>query len=153
MKTLQDFAGETLLFLKGSLLFLIGPLDAQLMYVGVALLIDLVFGVKVAKKEKTFSWKVFTTKVSNKVLIYVAWIAMFNAMDMVVGLPNTARTSVIVVLMSMEILSASKNTAKLGYGRLAELLENIYFVLSKENPVAPKKEDESEDVKEGSDKK
>ena len=148
MKLFHEHTGESLLFLKGGLLFLIGPLNAQLYYVFIALGIDLLFGIKVALKNKAFSWKVLSTKVSNKILVYGAWVALFNALDMVAGLPNTARSAVIMLLISMEIISASKNTAKLGYNRLADLLENIYFMVSKDNPVAPKKED----VEEGSDK-
>lgn len=148
MKTLEHYFGEFAIVLKGSLLFLIGPINAQLGYVAVAVLIDLMFGIRVAVKTKSFSWNIFVKKVSNKILIYAAWIALFNALDMVVGLPSTARTSVIVLLISMEILSASKNTAKLGYGKLAGLLENIYYLVSKDVPAAPK-----EDDKEGGEQK
>lgn len=144
MKFVQDHTGETLLFLKGALLFLIGPLNAQLSYVVVAIFIDLMFGMRVAKKEKTFSWSLFSTKVSNKLLVYGAWVAMFNAVDMAAGLPSTARTAVIVVLIGMEITSASKNTAKLGYGRLARLMENIYLMITKDTPSAPPAKDESQ---------
>jgi phage-related holin len=144
-----EHLGETLLILKGGLLFLIGPLNAQLAYVAVVIFIDLLFGMRVAAKEKVFSWRVLGSKVSNKLLIYGAWIAMFNALDMAIGLPNTARNAVILILISMEIFSASKNTAKLGYGKLASLMENVYFLITKDNPVAPKEEEKQE----GSDKK
>mgnify|MGYP007123079479 CR=1 FL=1 len=58
---------------------------------------------------------------------------MFHAFDMVTGLPNTARWSVIVMLMGMELLSAAKNTAKLGHGRLSDALEHVYLTLIKTN--------------------
>jgi phage-related holin len=144
----NETMGESLLFFKGALLFLIGPLNAQLSYVALAIFIDLMFGMRVAKKERTFSWSMFGSKVGNKLLVYGAWVSMFNALDMVAGLPNTARNAVILVLISMEIFSASKNTAKLGYGKLASLMENIYFLITKDNPVAPKEEEKQE----GSDK-
>lgn len=144
MKFIHEHTGESLVFLKGALLFLIGPLNAQLSYVAIAIAIDLMFGMRVAKKEKTFSWVVFTRKVSNKLLVYGAWIAMFNALDMAIGLPNTARTAVIVVLIGMEITSASKNTAKLGYGRLANLMENIYLLISKDVPAVPQEDDDDQ---------
>jgi len=142
---MNDYAGEVLLFLKGALLFLVGPLNAQLAYMFVAIGIDLFFGIKVASKEKTFSWNTLAVKVGNKVMIYGAWIAMFHVLDMVIGLPSTARNGVILLLISMEIMSASKNTAKLGYGKLATLLENIYFVVSRDNPLALKKEEEDKE--------
>lgn len=145
MKLFEQYSGEALLFMKGALLFLIGPFNAQVYYVCVAIFIDLVFGMKVAAKEKVFSWRVFAGKVSNKILVYGAWIAMFNALDMVIGLPSTARNGVILLLISMEIISASKNTAKLGYGRLAELLENMYFMVSKDSPFALKKDEEAKE--------
>lgn len=140
MKLFQDHVGESMLLMKGSLLFLIGPLNAQLSYVVLAIVIDLLFGMRVAAKEKVFSWSVFTGKVGNKIFVYTAWISLFNALDMVAGLPNTARNAVILVLISMEIFSASKNTAKLGYGKLASLMENVYFLITKDNPVAQKQE-------------
>ena len=145
MKFIQEHTGESLLFVKGAFLFLIGPINAQLSYVAVAIFIDLIFGMRVAKKEKVFSWQVFTGKVGNKLLVYGAWIAMFNALDMVVGLPNTARTAVIVVLIGMEITSASKNTAKLGYGRLARLMENTYLLITKDNPNVPQEEEDNQE--------
>ena len=145
MRIIQQM-GETLWYLKGGLLFLIGPLNAQLAYVAVVVLIDLLFGMKVASNEKVFSWRVLGNKVSNKVLVYGAWIAMFNALDMAIGLTNTARNALILILISMEIFSASKNTAKLGYGRLAALMENIYYLVTKDNPVALKEETKQEEV-------
>lgn len=150
MKFIENYTGESFLFFKGALLFLIGPLNAQLSYVAIAIAIDLMFGMRVAKKERTFSWGVFSGKVSNKLLVYGAWVAMFNALDMAIGLPNTARTAVIVVLIGMEITSASKNTAKLGYGRLASLMENIYLLISKDVPAAtPQQEEDDENPKGG----
>jgi phage-related holin len=145
MKQFSQYLGETLLVVKGGLLFLIGPLNAQLSYVAIAILIDLIFGICVAVKKKTFSAKVFTVKVTNKFFVYVAWIAMFHALDMVAGLPSTARNSVLFVLVSMEIVSASKNTAKLGYGKLASMLENVYFLLQKENPAEKISDDNQDD--------
>lgn len=144
MKQIETYFGDFLIFFKGSLLFLIGPLNAQLGYLMLALLIDVIFGIKVARQNNTFSWNILSRKVGNKIIIYGAWIAMFNALDMVAGLPNTSRTAVIVVLVSMEILSSSKNTARLGYDRLAKLLENVYDLFAKDSPIAPKRDEGSE---------
>lgn len=65
---------------------------------------------------------------------------MFHAFDMVTGLPNTARWSVIVMLLGMELLSAMKNTAQLGHGRLSDALEHVYLSLIKTNAGLQKPE-------------
>lgn len=128
---------EPFLVLKGALIFLIGPLNMQLAYLGLAVGIDLMFGIQVARKEKIFKWSTLFSKVRKKVFIYLTWIAMFHAFDMVAGLPDTARWAVIVMLAGMEVFSAIKNTAKLGHNRLAEALEQVYLTLVKTQTPSP----------------
>ncbi|MDK2600655.1 hypothetical protein QO179_24485 [Bacillus stercoris] len=60
---------------------------------------------------------------------------MFHAFDMVAGLPNSARWAVVVMLAGMELLSAIKNTAKLGHNKLADALEGVYLTLMKSQPA------------------
>lgn len=127
----QLLSTEPFIFVKGALIFLIGPLDVQLAYLLLAVGIDLMFGIQVAKKEKIFKWNLLFTKVRKKIFIYAAWISMFHAFDMIAGLPNSARWAVVVMLAGMELVSAAKNTAKLGHGRLADALEGVYFALTK----------------------
>ena len=136
MKTfiIKLFATDSFMFVKGSLIFLLGPLNLQLAYLLLAVGIDLVFGVEVARKEKTFKWSIFFTKVRKKLFVYIMWISMFHAFDMIAGLPNTARWAVVVMLAGMELVSAAKNTAKLGHGKLADALEGAYLALVKSNP-------------------
>lgn len=122
---------EPLVFLKGALVFVLGPLTYHLAYLGMVILVDLFFGIRVAVKEKTFKWKLVFTKVLTKVTTYIAIIVMFHAFDKVTGLPDTARWSVIFILLGTEMVSAIKNTSKLGYGKLADQLENIYLTLTK----------------------
>lgn len=126
------FTSEPFLFFKGALVFLIGPLNLQIAYLFLAIAVDLVFGIQVANKERTFKWSILFEKVRKKVFIYLLWISMFHAFDMIAGLPNSARWAVVVMLAGMEILSAIRNTAALGHGRLAEALERIYLSLSKD---------------------
>lgn len=140
---------EPLIILKGALIFLVGPLNLQLAYLFLAVGIDLVFGIQVAKKEKTFEWKLLILKVRKKVLVYVLWISMFHAFDMVAGLPNTARWAVIVMLAGMEIVSAIKNTARLGHGTLADALESLYFSLTKNSPTSKDKDETDNNATEG----
>lgn len=128
---------DPLLWLKGGLVFLIGPINIQLAYLLLALGIDLVFGIQIAIRDRTFKWSILFKKLKNKIMVYVLWIAMFHAFDMVAGLPDSARWSVIVLLAGLEIVSAIKNTAKLGHNRLAEGLEKLYLSLTKNNVKPP----------------
>jgi phage-related holin len=130
-------ASEPFLFLKGALIFLIGPLDLQLAYLLLAVGIDLIFGIQVAVMEKKFKWSILFTKVRRKFIIYGLWITMFHAFDVIAGLPDTARWSVVVMLAGMEILSAVRNTAALGHSKLAEALEQVYLTLTKALPQEP----------------
>jgi hypothetical protein len=124
--TLKQFFTEPLVWLKGAIIFIIGPLDLHLSYLLLAVSVDLVFGIQVALKQKDFTWSALISKFGKKLKIYILWMVMFHA-----GLPDTARWSLIVLLTGMEILSAIKNTSKLGYGRLADALENLYLSLLK----------------------
>lgn len=125
------FFSEPLLFLKGAVIFAIGPLNHQLSYLFVAMVIDLIFGIQVALKEKDFKFGTMVRKFGVKVILYSLWIAMFHAFDMIAGLPDTARWSLILILVGLEIFSAIKNTSKLGYGALADALEKLYLSLAR----------------------
>jgi phage-related holin len=125
------FEQEPLLFLKGAVIFAIGPLNHQLSYLFIAMFIDLIFEGQVARKEGQFKLPSLMKKFWGKVFTYVLWIAMFHAFDGVTGLPDTARLSLIIALVGLEIVSATKNTAKLGHNKLAETLGNLYLSLTK----------------------
>lgn len=129
------FNTEPFVFVKGALLFLLGPLNLQLAYLLLAVAIDLVFGIQVARKEKTFKWSILLQKVRGKIFIYGLWISMFHAFDVIAGLPDSARWAVVVMLAGMELVSAAKNTAKLGHGKLADALEGVYLALMKSQPT------------------
>lgn len=131
------FVQDPLLWFKGGLVFLIGPINIQLAYLVLALGIDLVFGIQIALRDRTFKWNILFKKLKNKLMIYFLWIGMFHAFDMVAGLPDSARWSVIVLLAGLEIVSAIKNTAKLGHNQLAEGLERLYLSLTKNNSKPP----------------
>lgn len=109
--------------------FLMGPLDAEILYLLLAMTIDTVFGIMVARNNNTWSLIRLLDLTSKKVMVYMLWIIMFNAFDNIAGLPNTARWSVIMILVGFEIISAVKNTSRLGYNRLANALENMYLSL------------------------
>lgn len=128
---LNLYHSDPFIFIKGILIFLIGPLNLQLGYLLIAVAIDLIFGIQVSRKEKTFKWKLLFTKVRSKFLFYALWISMFHAFDMITGLPNSARWAVIVMLAGMELMSAVKNTSKLGHNNMADALETLYLTLFK----------------------
>lgn len=120
---------EPMIFIKGIIVFLLGPLDLQLTYLFAVIVIDSMFGVQVAKKEKKFTWTLLASKLANKLLGYSLWIMMFHAFDMVAGLPDTSRWALITMLVGLEILSSIKNTAKLGHVKLAMQLEALYMAI------------------------
>lgn len=129
------FTTEPFLFLKGALIFMIGPLDVQLAYLFIAIGIDLLFGIQVARKEQSFRWFILLDKVRKKIFVYIMWISLFHAFGTILGLPDSARWSVILLLAGMEVVSAIKNTARLGHSRLSDALEGLYFSLVKNNPA------------------
>lgn len=119
--------GETSLFIKGALVFLIGPFDEKMKGLIIFIFIDLVLGINAAKKLMIFTWRELAVKMQKKLIVYACWIVMFNILDKILGLPGAARNAIILVLIAMELFSASKNTAKMGYGRLAKIMENLYL--------------------------
>lgn len=125
---------EPFLWVKGGLIFLLGPVNLQLAYLFLAICIDLIFGIQIAVRDKAFSWKILFTKLRQKIIVYALWISMFNAFDMVTGLPNSARWAVIAMLVGLEIVSAIKNTARLGHNKLADALEGLYLALTRNQP-------------------
>lgn len=138
---------DVFVYIKGALVFLIGPLNSQIGYLLLAVAIDLFFGIQVARKEKQFTWVLLFTKVRRKFIIYLLWITMFHAFDMVTGLPNTARWAVVAMLASMEIFSAIKNTAKLGYTRLADGLEQIFLSLLRQQELDDEVKKQEQEIK------
>lgn len=127
------------------MIFALGSINEQLAYLGIVMLIDLIFGIQVARKNKEFKWRTLWTKTRIKVFLYTLWIVMSHAFDQVAGLPDTARWSVLLVLAGLEILSAIKNTSKLGHSRLAEALENMYLALIKPKGGGTDNEDTGEE--------
>lgn len=132
MKAMEKWLGylagsDSLLFLKGALVFLIGPMDEKLTGLFVVFIVDLALGINAAMKLKVFGWGELVFKIQKKMLVYGCWIVFFNAIDKALGLPSSGRNAIIFVLIGMEFVSAAKNTGKLGYGKLSKVLEGIYL--------------------------
>lgn len=123
----NTYMNETTLFLKGAVVFLVGPFDDKLKGLAVIVIIDLILGINAAMRLHIFTWRELVVKMQKKILIYGCWIIMFNILDKVLGLPGAARSAMIFLLIGMEFVSATKNTARMGYGKLAKLMEGIYL--------------------------
>lgn len=139
-------SSEPFTFIKGALVFFIGPLSLQLAYFLIVILIDLFFGIQVARKEKQFSWKILFAKVKKKMIFYSLMIALFHALDMITGLPDTARISVVILLAGMEVLSTIKNTGKLGHQKVSLALEQLYMSLIRPQLPAAKNTEKENSV-------
>lgn len=131
-------------YLNTLMAFVFGDSIMQLQYLTISVFIDSSLGMRAARKEGVFSFGIAVDKIINKVIIYSSWVALFHAFDTVANLDNTAKTAVVLLLLSTEIMSAIKNTGRLGYGSLANSLERIYESL---RPQPPKED------KEGTEKK
>jgi phage-related holin len=127
---LEEFVGITL---KSLLITLVGPLSAQIGYLFLVVFLDLYLGIKVAKKQKTFNLKYAIQKTVEKTAIYLIWIIMFHSWDVVLNLPDSARTVCIVALLGQELLSAIRNTRKLGYIAVANAIGSVYEKFTRTN--------------------
>ncbi|MDK2600656.1 hypothetical protein QO179_24490 [Bacillus stercoris] len=56
------FNSDPFIFARGALIFLLGPLNLQLAYLVLAIGIDLVFGIQVAKKRSSLSGLFFISR-------------------------------------------------------------------------------------------
>jgi phage-related holin len=138
------FFSEPFLLLRGAMVFALGPINHQIYYLALAMVVDLIFGIQVALKEKDFKFSTMINKFGAKVSLYSLWVVLFHAFDKISGLPDTGRWALILMLVGLEIFSAIKNTSKLGYTALADALEKLYLGLNKpkggtQNAEKPKK--------------
>lgn len=79
MKAMEKWLGylagsDSLLFLKGALVFLIGPMDEKLTGLFVVFIVDLALGINAAMKLKVFGWGELVFKIQKKMLVYGCWI-------------------------------------------------------------------------------
>lgn len=117
-------------FIKGALIVFLGPLNMQIGYLLIMIALDLYLGSKAAKKDKTFKFKYAFSRTIEKVIVYMIWIAIFNGLDMIADLPGTTRWLAILALFGQEIVSALRNTVRLGYVGLAQALAGVYKTAS-----------------------
>lgn len=153
MKWLHSaYVNDTMLFFKGAIVFLIGPFDEKLKGLAVIILVDLILGINAAIRLQVFTWKELFIKMQKKIIVYGCWVVMFNIIDKVLGLPGAARNAVIFLLIGMEFVSATKNTARIGYNRLSRLMEGIYLTFMQGSGI-PMEEIIAEREKEEAEKK
>lgn len=139
MKQYTDILlSDNFLIIKGAFIFLIGPLNTQIAYLLLVIFIDMYFGVRLAINKNEFKFSIFYKKVTQKIIVYAGWIAIFNAMDIVIGLPSVARASIIILLLFMEVLSAIRNTRDLGFEKLSDAISNILKSFVSKDPKIAK---------------
>lgn len=123
--------GGLLALVGGALVLLVGPLNLQVGYLLLVISLDLILGIRVARKKGDFSLWYTIKRTSEKLFIYTVWISVFHALDMVARLPGTARWMCILALLTQEIASALRNTHKLGHTTLGAALTDVWQNVSK----------------------
>jgi len=143
---LLDYLERILIIMQGILILLVGPLNAQLGYVALVLVMDLILGVMVARKNNIFQMKYFKAKTIEKLIVYTIWIIIGHSADIMINLPNVIRGVILFVMFSREFVSAAKHTGKLGYQDLADALsKKVGPLLESKDLKGGQKKDEQED--------
>lgn len=117
------FLEKTAVIVQGLLILLMGPLNIQLGCVIIIVIGDLILGVMAAKKNETFKRDYFVAKTIEKTIVYLVWIIIGHAADVMISLPNTIRGIIVFTMFGHEFASAIKNTGELGYKSLTEGIE------------------------------
>lgn len=134
---------EFWIILGGVITFLIGPITIKIYALLIIIAIDTLFGLQVAFRENTFSLKIFIRKVFSKLYYYFFYLALFNAIDIILSLPNTMRWFGMLVIAFVEISSVYKNALKLGRKEAGLILEQILQQLSKEYQISVKSKEDT----------
>lgn len=135
---------EFWIILGGVITSLIGPITIKIYALLIIIAIDTLFGLQVAFRENTFSLKIFIRKVFSKLYYYFFYLALFNAIDIILSLPNTMRWFGMLVIAFVEISSVYKNALKLGRKEAGLILEQVIQKLSKDYQISVKgKEDKN----------
>lgn len=134
---------EFWIILGGVITFLIGPITIKIYALLIIIAIDTLFGLQVAFRENTFSLKIFIRKVFSKLYYYFFYLALFNAIDIILSLPNTMRWFGMLVIAFVEISSVYKNALKLGRKEAGLILEQILQKLSKEYQISVKSKEDT----------
>lgn len=136
-----EYLGSLPEWLKGVFVWAIGPLDMQLSYLALAIFCDLVLAVWVTTKEGTFKFSIMIRKTVEKLAIYTMILAIFNALGMVSNFPAPIRWGVLMALIVRDTSSFIKNVGRLGYGSLAQSLEEVFHKITHKD-----EEDDGQDV-------
>lgn len=132
------------IILGGVITFLIGPITIKIYALLIIIAIDTLFGLQVAFRENTFSLKIFIRKAFSKLYYYFFYLALFNAIDIILSLPNTMRWFGILIITIVEITSVYHNALKLGRKEASLILEQVIQKLSKDYQISVKsKEDKN----------
>lgn len=122
VRRLKEFTPGIISFFKSAAIFLLGSFDTQLQYLFVILFADIILGVLTARRNKTFCWQYFLGRTVEKLVVYLVWICLGHACDIMINMPNAVRKVVMIVLITQEIISALKNTGTLGFENIVSPL-------------------------------
>ena len=110
-------------------IILLGDLNYQLGYLALAMVVDTIFAIWVARRAKRFKWNEFLYKTTEKVTVYILVIILFHSLDRMLGLNGNARWTILFVLLVSDIFSSLRHLAALGYNNLSVMLGRGYWLL------------------------
>jgi phage-related holin len=113
------------IYIQGALVWALGPLDKNIEYLLLIVLIDTIFAINVAKVKGTFSFKIMVLKTADKLMIYFLWISMSHAFEVISGMTG-ARYSILLSIITIEVVSALRNTSQSGRGQIASVIMIAY---------------------------
>lgn len=108
--------------LQCALIFILGPLDVQVVYLAGLFVADMIVGVMLALRNREFSMSYFTAKTIEKLLIYFILLFVGHATDIVVHPPASIRSVAILILFGREVSSVCDKAGSLGYKTIVDVL-------------------------------
>ncbi len=149
-EAIKETVARVLFFLQGALIAALGPLNLQIGYLFLVVAVDFILGVWAAKKTGSYDSRYAFSRSIEKLIVYTIWIIIFHSLDMVAKLPGTARWLCILALVGQEIMSALRNTGRMGYTGVVQALASVYMSLTnKLMPSYPQCSQQREDTEGG----
>lgn len=144
--SLDHFIYNIFALFKGLFIILLGPLNYQLQYLLIVMIIDLYIGIRAAYSQKNFKIKYCFGRTLEKFIIYTILIIVSHSLDVVIKLPGTTRWVCIIILLGYEAISVLNNTGKMGYSGISNTLKK--YITSTLGKVVPVDVAEKEELKE-----
>lgn len=102
-----------------------GGRPQDLAYLLLAVGIDGMYGIRVARKRGMFAIRILVRKAVEKIGTYLALVMLAHGMEAVAATPDVATRAVVVALINLEAVSVLKHIATLGNADLARTLEFV----------------------------